>query len=174
MQIFGLQSGYRQCRNILLLSCIGSVAAYAAPVSEQSFLHAIRQVESGDRYDSPRGKAGEVGAYQFRLAVWRQYTSAPFSQAQTRYADTVANRHYLWIAQTLRSAGIKPTSWRIAAAWNSGVTRVISGRIPAVSRDYATRVINLMGSDSSGARLALNTAGAVPPRDDPSLVALRN
>ena len=119
-------------------------------------MHAIRLVESGDRYDSPRGKAGEVGAYQFQLMVWRQYTSAPFSKAETRYADTIASRHYSWIAHRLQANGVEPASWNIAAAWNSGVGRVVSGRVPFAARDYATRVVNLMERDGAY-QVALNS-----------------
>jgi hypothetical protein len=130
------------------------------------FLHAIRLVESGDRYDGPCGKAGELGPYQFRLAVWRQYTSAPFSQAQTAFADHVAANHYFWIARRLRTGGVPATSWNIAAAWNSGVRAVLSGRIPASSRDYATRVVNLMEREAtirSSLTPVLNVAMARQP-----------
>ena len=154
----GLHSGFRQCRALFLVSCLTTVAAGAAPAlpDQSAFLHAIRLVESGDCYDSPRGRCGELGAYQFRLMVWRQHTTAPFSQARTRFADTVAARHYSWITQRLRANGIEPTSWNIAAAWNSGVSSVVSGAIPAATQDYATRVVNLMERDGAY-QVALNT-----------------
>ena len=154
----GLHSGFRRCRALFLVSCLSTVAAKAAPAppDQSSFLHAIRLVETGDRCDSPRGRYGELGAYQFRLMVWRQHTSAPFSRARTRFADTVAARHYSWIAQRLRANGVPATSWNIAAAWNSGVSSVVSGAIPATTQDYATRVVNLMERDGAY-QVALNT-----------------
>ncbi len=118
--------------------------AAAGAASPPDFLHAIRLVESGDRYDTPPGTAGELGPYQFRSAVWRQHTDAPFSRAGTPYADTVAVRHYRWIVSRLGRNGIEATDWNIAAAWNGGVRAVVSGRIPAPTRDYATRVVNLI------------------------------
>ncbi len=129
-----------------------TAACGAAPVSlptplATDFLYAIRQVESGDRYDCPAGPKGELGAYQFRSKVWYQHTSEPFSAARTRYADTVAGLHLDWIASSLRSAGVEPSTWNMAAAWNSGVGSVRSGRIPHSTRDYASRVENLVGSE---------------------------
>jgi hypothetical protein len=116
----------------------------AGAASPPDFLHAIRLVESGDCYSAPAGNAGELGPYQFRYAVWRQHTDAPFSRAGSPFADTVAVRHYHWIARRLRMNGIEATDWNIAAAWNGGVRAVVSGRIPAPTRDYATRVVNLI------------------------------
>jgi len=113
------------------------------------FLYAIRLVESGDRYDGPCGKGGELGPYQFRYTVWRQYTTAPFAEARTALADQVAAQHYRWIARRLQSHGVPATHWNIAAAWNSGVRAVITGRIPACTRDYATRVVNLMEREAA-------------------------
>jgi hypothetical protein len=118
--------------------------ADSPPQSVCDFLYAIRQVESGDRYDGPPGPAGELGAYQFRRQVWAQHTEAPFSQARTSLADTIAARHYQWIAETLRSSGVADTVWNCAAAWNCGLENVCTGRIPRSTRDYAQRVQNLM------------------------------
>jgi len=113
------------------------------------FLYAIRQVESGDRYDGPVGPRGELGAYQFRRQVWFQHTRAPFSQARTTYADAVAEKHFRWIAETLRSAGLAATAWNFAAAWNCGVDNVLVGRIPRKTRDYASRVQNIVEEEVS-------------------------
>jgi hypothetical protein len=114
-----------------------------SPPAVADFLYAIRQVESGDRYDGPAGPGGELGAYQFRSEVWRQYTDAPFSSAQTAMADDIASRHFWQIVHRLQSHGIEPTTWNIAAAWNGGFRAVIKGRIPRSTRDYAMRVVNL-------------------------------
>lgn len=121
-----------------------SLKGDSAPIAD--FLYAIRQVESGDRYDGPAGRAGELGAYQFRRQVWAQHTHAPFSQARTALADEIALRHYYWISDRLKAEGIFPSPWLMAAAWNCGVTAVTSGHIPRSARDYAKRVQNLVES----------------------------
>jgi len=67
-------------------------------------------------------------------------------------ADKVASRHYCWIARSLRRRGVEASAWNVAAAWNSGLRSVLSGRIPASTRDYADRVVNLIGSGADGRR----------------------
>jgi hypothetical protein len=121
----------------------GLQAETAAPPPIADFLYAIRQVESGDRYDCPQGRGGEIGPYQFRPEVWHRYTDAPFSAARTPLSDSVAARHFLRIVQRLVAHGIAANAWNIAAVWNSGEHAVISGRIPRATWDYATRVENL-------------------------------
>ena len=120
-------------------------AGTATPVPPRlaDFLYAIREVESGDRYDCPRGRAGEVGPYQFRPEVWRRYTDAPYSAAGTGLSDSVAARHFLRIVGRLVSHGFAATAWNIAAVWNSGERAVFTGRVPRATRDYASRVENL-------------------------------
>ncbi len=130
-----------------LLSSVASAQAdfvHAAPQAELDFLSAVRQVESGDRYDCPPGRAGELGAYQFRREVWSRYTQAAFTQAQTSVADEVAARHYAWIASQLEARGIAVSPWNLAVAWNGGIGTVGSRRIPRATRDYADRVVNLV------------------------------
>jgi hypothetical protein len=149
----------------LLLSVFAIVGAIRCVAADNTsappaFLHAIRMVESGDRYDTPQGKGGEVGPYQFQFAVWRQYTTAPFSQAETAFADTIAAMHYRWIAHRLQVNGVPATSWNIAAAWNGGVRTVLTGRISFATRDYATRVVNLMEGEASVASTV--SAAATP------------
>jgi hypothetical protein len=137
----------------------GAACAAAGPPQDSAvgdFLYAIRQVESGDRYDGPAGRGGELGAYQFRQQVWYHYTQEPFAEARTPYADDVALRHYHWIAKSLKTAGLWATPWNIAAAWNGGVAAVRSGRLCRATRDYATRVQNLVSSRAA-ARRALET-----------------
>ena len=128
---------------LFLAATAACAAAPSEPATVDDFLYAIRQVESGDRYDGPPGSMGELGAYQFRRQVWYQHTREPFEAARTAYADTVAAEHYRWIESGLTSVGMNPTHWNIAAAWNSGLTAVRSGRIPRSTRDYANRVENL-------------------------------
>jgi len=114
----------------------------AQPVAD--FLHAIRQVETGDNYNAPPGRLGEQGPYQFRREVGRRDTHAPFAEPRTGMADRIAARHYAWIRRQLTGAGVSASTWNMAAAWNSGVGAVRSGHIPRAARDYANRVRNLM------------------------------
>lgn len=115
--------------------------------STNAMLRGIRIVETQDQLHPPRGKLGERGPYQFRRSTWRMHTSSSFDLAENReVANTVARRHYAWIQTQLTANGIEPSPYNVAIAWNAGVNAVIRGRIPAVSRDYATRVVNLAGT----------------------------
>ena len=136
---------------LLAFSTACSAAQVGSPVRTDTppqlvsdFLYAIRQVETGGRYDGPPGPFGELGAYQFRRQVWAQHTHVPFSQARTPYSDQVAAKHYQWIADSLRSSGVADSAWNCAAAWNCGVDKVRTGRIPRTTRDYAERVQNII------------------------------
>jgi hypothetical protein len=130
----------------LFLSAVSGRAAFLHPVpqAEEDFLYAVRQVESGNRYDCPPGRAGELGAYQFRREVWSKYTRAAFSEARTPGADEVAAQHYSWIVGQLAARGIAASPRNIATAWNAGIKVVGTQRIPATTRDYASRVANLV------------------------------
>lgn len=115
--------------------------------STNAMLRGIRIVETQDQLHPPRGKLGERGPYQFRRNTWRMHTNASFDLAENReVANTVAKRHYLWIQAQLKANGVEPSPYHIAIAWNAGVNAVIRGRVPAVSRDYANRVLNLAGT----------------------------
>lgn len=107
-------------------------------------LQAINWVENPS--DSPRpGKCGELGAYQFRAATWQMHTQRPFTDAINRQcSDEVAVLHYEWLKTSLTRAGVEPTPYNIALAWNAGLGAVVRGRAPAVSHDYAQRVTNLV------------------------------
>ncbi len=151
-----------QVRQILLSSLLFATGYIARAAPDPSarvteLLYAIRQVESGNRYDLPPGRYGELGAYQFRREVWVQHTHAPFADARTPFADTVARLHYQWITEHLRHSGTPVTPWNIAAAWNCGVVAVNSDRIPWRSRDYANRVINLYREEIALQQAAIPT-----------------
>jgi hypothetical protein len=140
----------------LVASVSSAHAAFVNPVpqSEMDFLSAVRQVESGNRYDCPPGRAGELGAYQFKREVWSKYTRAPFARAQTPDADEVAARHYSWIAHQLQARGVAVTSWTMALAWNGGINAVTRRHIAGRTLDYAQRVTNLV-QDEVNQRLLL-------------------
>jgi hypothetical protein len=111
--------------------------------SRADTLQAINWVENPFNRPQP-GASGELGAYQFRASTWRMHTKRPFAQAiDRRCSDEVAVLHYEWIRATLLRAGIEPTVYNIAVAWNAGTGAVVRSQIPPSTRDYATRVNNL-------------------------------
>jgi soluble lytic murein transglycosylase-like protein len=117
---------------------------------DRTLLWAIREVETGN---NPRaiGRLGERGAYQFRRHTWQQIAEGrPFHLAHTAEADTVARRFLRRLEDGLASAGLAPTAYNLALAWNAGLGRVVSGNIPRASIDYAARV----------SRLARNASGS--------------
>src|SRR4051812_45751650 len=128
---------------LLALSILG--LAIAARASDRwETLRAINWVENPTN-QTQVCRFGELGPYQFRPATWRMHTQKPFRQAiQREVADEVAVKHYEWIKRTFEQAGVEPTVFNIAMAWNCGVDAVISGRVPTVSYQYAQRVANLV------------------------------
>lgn len=118
--------------------------SHATPSTPRdTFLYAIRQVETGDN-PAKVGRHGELGAYQFRRATWEQHTTTPFAWARNPIAAmTVAEAHYEWLKARLRLAGVSPTPYRLALAWNAGVSAAIHRHPPKASVDYANRVDNL-------------------------------
>ncbi len=89
-------------------------------VDEDVFLTCIRAVES---CGNPRavGRAGELSAYQFTEATWRQHSPAPFIWAQApKYAHKIARTHLAWLTERLVVRGITPTVTALAMAWHRG------------------------------------------------------
>jgi hypothetical protein len=133
-------------RGVFMVSASAAIFTISHPAiaaSRTETLQAIHWVENPS--DSVRpGPCGELGAYQFRAATWQMHSQLPFAEAIDRQtSDEVAVRHYEWLKTTLTRAGVEASTYNIALAWNAGVNAVIRGRIPAASRDYATRVNNL-------------------------------
>lgn len=126
----------------LVASLLLSVTAEASDRWET--LRAINWVENPTNH-TRRGAFGELGPYQFRPQTWRMHTKKPFSWAVERaHADEIAVKHYEWLRRELREAGIDPSPYNIALAWNSGIGAVTNGRVPRVTYDYANRVANLV------------------------------
>ncbi|HZP60566.1 MAG TPA: hypothetical protein VFB27_09610 [Opitutaceae bacterium] len=132
-------------RLILLITffCLPGLATAASTANRWETLEAIHWVENP--HNSTRmGPHGELGPYQFRQATWRMYSHRPFYQAINRqYSDEVAVKHYEWLKGGLIQAGVSPTPYNIALAWNAGLDAVIGRRIPSASRSYAEQVSNL-------------------------------
>ncbi len=129
----------------LLLAICLLVSALQGTTNEQ-LLAAIKQVE-GVRDPAKVGPAGELGFYRITPAVWVQHSRQPFSLCATMPAieAAVALQHVKWLREHLRD----PSDYRVALAWNAGLSAVNRGREPARSRDYARRVVNLLPAGSA-------------------------
>lgn len=139
----------RRWRFAAALTClaagVGGVGE-AAAADRWETLTAIHWVENPTNSPAP-GAHGELGAYQFRRSTWRSYSSLPFEYARERvHADEVAIRHYEWLSRGFQKAGLAPTPYRIALAWNAGLNAALQGRAPRASHDYARRVVNIVDS----------------------------
>lgn len=129
---------------LLLVTFVSGLLPCAVASERWETLRAINWVENPTNH-THYGPKGELGPYQFRRDTWRMHTSKPFSQATDRAtADEVAVIHYEWLKRQLAEAGIDPTAFNIAMAWNCGLNAVISGRVPTVSYHYAEQVTNLV------------------------------
>lgn len=128
----------------LLLSSVLAFTINALASDRWETLRAINWVENPTN-QTLVGRFGELGPYQFRPATWRMHTNKPFRLAiQRDTADEVAVKHYEWIKRTFEQAGVEPTAFNIAMAWNCGVSAVLNGRVPSVTHNYAERVRNLV------------------------------
>ncbi len=125
-------------------------------------LEAIHQLENPTDRTTP-GRFGELGAYQFREMTWRMHTNVPFRRALDRSAsDDVAVRHYEWIRQGLQQAGITPTPYRIALAWNGGLDAAVRDSAPRAAYAYAERAANLASQLDRGTQVAAAPTVPVP------------
>ena len=128
----------------LLLVTVLAFTIKAGASDRWETLRAINWVENPTN-QTQVGRFGELGPYQFRPATWRMHTDKPFRMAvQRATADEVAVKHYEWIKHMLEKAGVQPSAFNIAMAWNCGVEAVLSGRVPTVTYAYAQRVTNLV------------------------------
>jgi len=121
---------------IILLFALVAPAAAAVPIDSTRLLWAIRQVESGDRWDR-RGAAGELGAYQFTAARWHELApDLAFDSARNPSAgDLVARRALARIVAELERRRQPVTVRNISRGWN-----------PRAPPDYADRLGNLYAS----------------------------
>lgn len=147
-----------------LIALALGVPALAFAAERSQVLRAINQVENPHNRTQP-GPKGELGAYQFRRSTWFMHSQEPFSRANERVtADEVAAKHYEWIKRGLVKAGMEPSAFNIALAWNGGLQAVTARRAPVSSRRYATRVTNLVAEaerlQQAASLEALRTAAA--------------
>lgn len=156
---------------LLVLVCTFGFTIVAKGSDRWETLRAINWVENPTNQTTV-GRFGELGPYQFRPATWRMHTQKPFRQAiQRDAADEVAVKHYEWIKRTFEQAGVAPTVFNIAMAWNCGAGAVISGRAPAVSYNYAQRVTNLVETlkERTEAEAAAAAEQSAPVAEQPDI-----
>ena len=116
-------------------------------------LSAIHQVEN-PRDVLRLGPCGELGPFQFRLAVWSSYTQKPFMLAMdAAESQLVAEAHYDWITRGLQRNGMEVTPYSIGLAWNAGLMATVNHFASEESKRYAQRVANLV-EDAEAARSA--------------------
>jgi len=140
-----LDMKYKFTKFLLAVSALAFTISASASDRWET-LRAINWVENPTN-QTHVGRFGELGPYQFRPATWRMHTNMPFGRAVDRAsADQVAVRHYEWIRRTFERAGVEPSAFNIAMAWNCGVDAVLAGRAPSASYNYAERVTNLVSA----------------------------
>jgi hypothetical protein len=135
-----------------LLLVLGCVAAGAS--ERPAILEAIHHLENPRNLIRP-GPRGELGAYQFREETWRMHTTMPFARAIERAcSDHVAGLHFEWIRRGLERAGLPPSAYFVALAWNGGLKAAVSGRAPRSAQRYAERAANLASALDAERRVA--------------------
>lgn len=130
----------------LIAACVVTFAIPQPKVNpDLIFLRAIREEETGNNVHA-HGRRGELGAYQFTFATWRQHTRLPFHDAATHRADYVALAHLAYLKRWIRSHHLGLTAWSMAVAWNAGphVLLFKIRPIPQSARRYADRVSSLV------------------------------
>jgi hypothetical protein len=143
----------RPALSLLLAFALG-FPSLAEAADRTLILRAINQVENPTNRTGP-GPKGELGPYQFRRNTWKMHSDQPFVRANERVlADEVAAKHYEWIRRGLIKAGLEPSVFNIALAWNGGLSAVTAGRTPAASMRYARRVANLVNEAEHQPRAA--------------------
>lgn len=147
----------------LLLVAILGFTTVAGAADRWETLRAINWVENPTN-QTQVGRFGELGPYQFRPATWRMHTDKPFRLAvQRATADEIAVKHYEWIKRMYEQAGVEPSAFNIAMAWNCGLETVLRGRVPNVSYDYAQRVTNLVEGMKERSRPMATEEKIAPP-----------
>jgi hypothetical protein len=140
-------------------------------------LVAIATVESGNN-DAAIGAHGERGRYQMKADVWNQHAASVGAGDFTTnahkplIAETVAEKHAIWLARELERAGVPVTPETIAQAWNMGANGAIKHRLlTATPTDYALRVAALyaeaMASQPSAIPAHLRDVLPPPPKLNP-------
>jgi len=111
---------------------------------DAAFLRAIKERETGNKWNGPAGKAGELGAYQFKESTWKELSSLPHKEARNpKAADAVAVKFLEKIKAEYKKNGIPVTPYTCALAWNGGIGSVVKDNVSKQAREYGEAVNNL-------------------------------
>jgi hypothetical protein len=147
------------------------LAASQPVVDRDAFLSAVAEIETGGNARAV-GRRGERGLYQFTRATWQRHSSRPFVDAHDPViAHAVAVRHFKWLQDKIATSGREATSYRLAVAWNAGLSRALSGSAPRSTRDYARRVSNLASVLRPPNRSKLSPSATVVAVNTPTRVS---
>lgn len=102
-------------------------------------------IRSEEGYRGRPGTLGEEGPYQIRAITWQQHMrGTAFAMArQEGPARACALKHLAWLSRSLEARGVPASAFNLAAAWNAGLERYVSGRAPERAYAYARRVESL-------------------------------
>ena len=121
-----------------------------ARLSDEAYLKAISQIESGDN-DSAVGLHGERSRYQIKPLVWHRYTpSQKFTDPDV--ARFIARKHLRHIRAILAGGGVRETPKIVGMFWRLGETRcypIFQGKHIIMSDDehsYCERFANLINA----------------------------
>jgi hypothetical protein len=119
------------------------VPGWAKASDRWETLQAIHMIENPTN-STRLGSKGELGPYQFLPGTWKMHTKKPFRLAADREeSDAIAIKHYEWIKKGYERRGMEATSYRVALAWNAGLTAALKNSAPRSSHRYAERVKNI-------------------------------
>jgi hypothetical protein len=119
-----------------------AVALTLGTVDLKKEKQAIAIVETADRLhpqgnDARVGKAGELGRYQIKRIVWRQWSRLPFQWAIVEAEeDYVVDHHLLWLAEHLEHV----SPYTIALGYKVGLRSVWRERYGWQEMLYAQQV----------------------------------
>lgn len=119
---------------------------------------AVDALRVREGYRGQRGALGEEGPWQFMPSTWAMHMPGrPFAEARNHaLARACAVKHVRWLATQLEARGVDASVFNIAAAWNAGLERYLSGRAPVRAYHFAADVVAIYsksGVARVGARL---------------------
>jgi hypothetical protein len=104
----------------------------------------LPMVETPHGVPAHPGPAGETGPFALTPRV-RIDRGRELRARGVRVTDeAIAAEQLRWLARNLKAAGVDANAYNLALAWNCGLERVLQGKAPMRSYDFAHRVQNLV------------------------------
>lgn len=121
---------------------LSAVASGEGRIDINRAVDALREREG---YRGRRGALGEEGPWQLMPQTWAMHMPGiAFAEARNpAQARVCAVRHVRWLAAQLEARGVDASVFNIAAAWNAGLERYLSGRAPVRAYRYAADVVGI-------------------------------